>query len=53
MKLKPVQIRDMDSDIWNRVYMAVVKRRFAGDPNMTMAKWLTEAIRIKLRRENG
>ena len=47
MKLKPVQIRDMDSDIWNRVKLAALKR------GITIARWLMEAIRYKLRRENG
>ena len=52
MILKKVQIRGMESSIWLRAKIATIKR-IEKDPNMCMAKWITEAIRVKLRKENG
>lgn len=53
MSLKNKTIKGMDSALWHRVHMAVIRRRFAGNEGMTIAKWLSEAIRVKLRKEKG
>lgn len=47
MSLKNVAVKGMDASIWQRAKVAAIKR------SMTLAAWLTEAIRTKLRKENG
>ena len=47
MTIKPVFLKGMDSAVWQRVKIAAIKR------GKTMSVWITEAIRVKLRKENG
>ncbi|KKM47409.1 hypothetical protein LCGC14_1558570 [marine sediment metagenome] len=52
MSLKEVKVREMDSVIWMRAKIAMIKRK-EHNPHMTMAKWLQTAILAQLRKENG
>ena len=47
MTIKQVVVRGMDTAVWQRVKVAAIKK------NKTIVAWLMEAIRVKLRKENG
>ena len=52
MSFKEVKVREIDSAIWMRAKIAMIKRK-EYTPHMTMAKWLRTAILAQLRKENG
>uniref|UniRef100_A0A6M3LWK5 Uncharacterized protein n=1 Tax=viral metagenome TaxID=1070528 RepID=A0A6M3LWK5_9ZZZZ len=45
MTIKTVMIRGMEHSFWMRAKIAALRKR------QTMAEWMTEAIRAKLRKE--
>ena len=47
MSLKVVYIREMDDNVWLRARVAALKRK------KNISQWVIEAIRVKLRSENG
>ena len=47
MAYKVVFIEKMDTALWQRVRIATIKR------DITISVWMIEAIRVKLRKENG
>ncbi len=47
MKPKMAYLRDMDPEVWQRARIAALKK------GKTTTAWITEAIRTKLRKENG
>lgn len=47
MEPKDVTLKKMDPQLWARVKIASIRR------GKTISYWMTEAIRVKLRKENG
>ena len=52
MSLFTAQIKGMEVALWAKVKTAMTKRKET-DPKMSMAKWITEAAKAKLRKEKG